>query len=320
MLIRKILKGAGYALLILFVLFCILPYLVPARDFPLFDAKKPYKESLFAEVKGVKLHYRLLETRDSLRGNVLLVHGFSGSTFSWRKNTDSLQKSGYRILLVDLPAYGYSDRASGIDHSTQNRAELLWALIDQLGYGSLEWQLAGHSMGAGVVVQMAKMRENKTGNIVLVDGLAFGRRRGLGWRGGLLYFPPVRRWVQIIAENFYYNEAYFQKLLGLAYSRPAKPEDAQGYLAPFHLKGTTQAVLDSFLAAPKMDTSHNQKLTDRTFLIWGKKDEWVKFAFGEKYAQQNNRPLYTITEAGHNPMETHPSEFNAAFLNFLRKK
>ena len=71
----------------LLLLCCLLCYLgainVHAKKYEVEDLI--FENSQFLTVDEVQLHYRLwLPTEGKNRGNVLLVHGLGGSTYSWR--------------------------------------------------------------------------------------------------------------------------------------------------------------------------------------------------------------------------------------------
>jgi hypothetical protein len=110
---RKVLKFLRITLIILtslFVLLSILPYLLPVNQQKVDFKNPPFAESKFMSIDGKRWHYRQFEPSDSARGTMILVHGFSGSTFSWRKNQQVFADSGYRVISVDLPAFGFSEK------------------------------------------------------------------------------------------------------------------------------------------------------------------------------------------------------------------
>jgi 2-hydroxy-6-oxonona-2,4-dienedioate hydrolase len=297
-------------LFFLLILLCIIPYLIPLSGYQPKEDFKPFAESKYINVEGIKFHYRVIPPKDSLKGNVLLIHGFSGSTFSWRKNIDTLTRQGFRVLLVDLPAFGYSDRNPSLNHVNSKRANWLWQIIASLDPKIGTWTIAGHSMGAGVALAMGFQKPENIQKIVLVDGAAFGGRRG-GWTQTLLAFPPVVRWVAVIAEYRYYNQAYFQELLSTAYSQTADAEAAAGYLAPFKIQGSSEAILGMFRHSQDTIKMTYEKLQAKTGLIWGENDKWVNIQLGKNFVKQYPQArMFTIPQAGHNPMETHPQEFN----------
>jgi 2-hydroxy-6-oxonona-2,4-dienedioate hydrolase len=306
----RYLKKIFKYLFFLLVLLCLIPYLIPLSAYQPDESFKPFVESKYLKIEGVKFHYRVIQPQDSLKGNILLIHGFSGSTFSWRKNIASLSQQGYRVLLVDLPAFGYSDRQPNLNHANSNRAKWLWQIIQNLALQKDKWTIAGHSMGAGVALAMGFQKPENIQKIILVDGAAFGGRRG-GWLQTLLAFPPIVRWVAVVAEYRYYNPAYFQELLSTAYSQPANEEAAAGYLAPFKIQGSSEAILGMFRHSQEPIKMTYEKLQAKTYLVWGENDKWVSIEAGKNFVKQYPQAqLFTIAQAGHNPMETHPKEFN----------
>lgn len=101
------------------------------------------------------------------------MHGFYGSTFTWRKNVNALVDKGFYVVAVDLPGFGYSSKKPGINHSFESRANLLWDFIDTIDGNyeegkRLKWILIGHSLGGAVVTKMAEQRQNQIVKLILV--------------------------------------------------------------------------------------------------------------------------------------------------------
>ena len=168
-LFKKILKIVLAILLSVVLLFCVLPYAFPVNERTLSPGEKPFANSLFTSPENVTIHYRVFEpATDSCKGNILLIHGFCGSTFSWRKNADTFAAHGYRVVAVDIPGYGFSDRTQGINHAATYNARLLWPLLDSVD--TAKWIITGHSMGAGTALAMASLRPLSTEGVILVDG------------------------------------------------------------------------------------------------------------------------------------------------------
>lgn len=324
-MLKKWLKRIGIGILILFVFLSALPYVFPTRQFPHFLEQKSYfPESKFIEIDRVWLHYRVFEPSQKPQGSILFIHGFSGSTFSWRKNIKFFQENGYQVLCIDLPAFGFSDRQ--VEHwnlSNERKIKILWQLATLIN-PETRWHLVGHSMGASYVWNMAIYQPEKVGKVLCVGGLPskFRSARSAGM-SLLLKYPPIKRWIKVIAENFYYKPKKFQELLASAYSQKPHNEDVEGYLAPFEIQGTTEAIVSTFENAPT-DTLNSsagyQDFTGRLALVWGENDLWVKKSLAEDFIQKYPFvPLQIIPQAGHCPMETQAEEFNKILLEFLRK-
>jgi len=324
---KKWLRRIGRFIGILFLILSILPYILPVNKQQVDTNKPPFEESRFTKIDEKLWHYRVFEPDTPQKGNIVLIHGFSGSTFSWRNNQQVFADSGYRVIVIDLPAFGFSEKNhNNFDHSPYAHANNIWRLLDTLGYKNESFSLVGHSMGAATTWSMAGLRPDKTSNLFLVDGAgSMGSNQKSGWGSAILVFclkyPPFLRWIDVIAGAFYFKQAKFKELLNSAYSQTADSVAAAGYLQPFMLKNSGRAVIEGFLynkTSPKLDYS---KLKAPVHLLWGTADKWVPISVAEDF--QKKYPLAKmqhIEGAGHCPMETHAIEFNTYVLLSLLKQ
>lgn len=113
----------------------------------------PFPDSRFYTCGEYDLHYRVVPTAGTCKGRVLMVHGFLCSTYAWRNMAAEMTQRGYECVLVDLPDFGYSTRETR-DMQIIPREELLVSFMESIA-PTEEWILAGHSMGAGVCVNIA---------------------------------------------------------------------------------------------------------------------------------------------------------------------
>jgi len=320
---RKIKWWAKVLLILLafLIIFSITPYLFSVTSEQVINTA-PFSESVFFVTSGVSLHYRMWSPNgENYKGKVLLVHGLGGSTFCWRKNVDALLQAGYLVLIVDLPAFGYSDRKRGMDHSQENRSLLLWSLLDHLD-GTLitemkgdRWNLVGHSMGGGTVAQMAITNQDRTKSVIFVDGavLTGGKPFGI-----LIEYPPVHRWIEVLARKIFFNRDQFSKFLSSAYGIAPSDADIDGYLDPLLLDGTEGALADLMRSATLINENELKELSVPVYAIWGEQDTWVPLE--EAYKIQTILPsvqIYVIPDAAHCPMETQSTAFNRALIEAL---
>lgn len=308
-MIKKFIIGS--MLVLLFTLFG-LPWLVSVgqgADTPTL----PYPNSHFETFYHTRIHYRTWNPEVATERKVLLIHGFSGSTFSFRKLIPLLLAEGYAVTAVDLPAYGYSDREIG-EHTLPDPV-LCWLLlrtVDLQTGNKTPWVIAGHSMGASVAAAIAANWPTQCSRLILIDGVPT-LRPGNGGTGGLLTTGIVRRWAEILARYVFITPGRIEKLLTSAYSQPAPAEAVQGYLEPLKVNGTADAILKKFRytqALPKDSIPD----TLATQVIWGEKDSWIPIQVGNTFLEKHPfAQKIIIPEAGHCPMETHPQECLPAF-------
>lgn len=284
---------------------------------------KPFPESNFVRIDGVNYHYRFFRSSaDSASGNMLFIHGFSGSTFSWRSNVDFFSAQGYNVLLVDMPAFGYSDRSTDVDYSVSSNALRIWALLDSVDRGN--WTIIGHSMGANVAGAMASLKPSLTEAVVFVDGGFFGiKGSGLLSRfvGSILSSRIIKRWAEYLAINRFYNYEKFEDLLSSAYGQRADSISVQGYMNPFiEVQGTASSILEMASAREMLDISP-ERISSPQLIIWGDHDSWIPPGTAAKMKGIfPSAQVLFINGSGHCPMETHSQAFNDGLLRFLEKK
>ena len=298
---------------LLFVII-VLPYLL-YRESSLMIPEKPFDNSNFVTVDEVSLHYRIWES-DEGKGNILLIHGLGGSTFSFRNNVTALLQAGYNVVAVDLPAFGYSDRKRNIDHSQENRARLLWLMIEkiekQFGFDK-QWILMGHSMGASTTIAMANQKTDKVTALGFIDGAVAGDERN-----NLLFkLPPVQQWMKVILKNFVVNKNNVTNFLTSAYGKAPTERDVEGYYLPYTITKTFGAWID-FLGSAK--NSNIEDLVDKdipVIVLWGENDEWVSVDTVDVITVTVSQTYVYIFEGeGHCPNETSPY-FNDKMIELL---
>ncbi|MBI39840.1 MAG: hypothetical protein CMF59_09585 [Leptospiraceae bacterium] len=288
------------------------------------DEKRPYPESRFATIDGVRIHFRWIPSDGGDR-RYILIHGFAASTYSYRHTIHHLKNQGHEILAVDLPGYGFSDRVLEGSHSKFRRAELIWKLVHLLEsspsrYASMEspgrspsrgierWILVGHSMGGSVIAAMTQLYPENVEYLIYIAGSVDG---GPGWfaRNAVRWIPGLKGLITWYAESYSFNEESFKELLTSAYARPPAKEEVDGYLQPFLIPDTAPSILASIENSQDPRTLQMAQSNLPALLIWGDGDEWVVPEVGRALHQDIKLSLlYMIEGAGHCPMETHPEQ------------
>jgi len=282
----------------------------------------PFPNSHFAVVDGVRLHYRTWSGSGNLQQEtVLLVHGFSGSTFSWEKTAPALQQAGFEVVAIDIPPFGYSDKSPALNASSTARAALLKQWQDSI-FPEREWHLVGHSMGGGIVQALALMYPEKTASMIFVAGAIFGEVKPTEARNkSLLRFRPVQTLVGNLAERHFITSRRIRNMLQSAFGALPEQEEILAYYHPLQIPGTARAIIASSTNSREIETLNAKDLNLPVLGIWGENDTWVPLASRQKILDSIPRVrLEIIPDSGHNPMETHPEAFNKHLLNFLLKK
>lgn len=305
----RILKAAMGTMLTL----CLLPYLVPLPERAALPLQSPFDNGAMIEHCDRRWHLQRWEPAGQPRAMVLLLHGFAGSTYSWRLTGPALAEAGYRVVAIDRAPYGYGERRP----SAQPVSTCMTGIARAEAAG-LPVVAVGHSMGAALAARVAVGLEAQGQGLVLVDG-GFGTRsaRNLSGRAPeiLLRFPPLARWAEVLAHWYLLRPERFARTLASAYGRDVGTEEAEGYRLPLLLAGTAPSIFASTAAEPPFDPA---TLRLPILIVWGERDTWVPPAVGRRvHDMLRHADMHVIEGAGHNPMETHPDPFVERLLSFL---
>ena len=84
---------------------------------------------------------------------VLFIHGLGSYLKFWRYQLDAFAAQGYRVIAVDLPGYGKSDKPSSFPYTMEAMADAVHELAQKLDAGKPI--LVGHSMGGQTTLSYA---------------------------------------------------------------------------------------------------------------------------------------------------------------------
>lgn len=304
------------------VILLVAPFVIPLPEQPDMTAEALAPGTgRFVTVDGVKTHVLDIGPRDGPA--VVLIHGFGGSTYSWRDTIPALASNGYRAVALDLKGFGLSDKSFEEDYGHPSQAIFVAGAMDELGIDRAS--IAGHSMGASVVGHFAALFPERVNKLVLVDGTVNVDEDGPGFDpiSWLIQFPPIRQWARIIMR-WQLNEETVAARLRTAYHDPEKltQEIENGYLTPQRVKDWELALLGIVRDSNKNSLSSSlQNTIDAPMLIvWGEQDTWVPLGRGRVLAESlPTSDLSIIPDSGHLPMEEQAELFNDVLLDFLRE-
>ncbi|WP_447007434.1 alpha/beta fold hydrolase [Saccharothrix isguenensis] len=116
----------------------------------------------FATVDGLRIHY----VAGGEGRPLVLLPGWPQTWWEYRKVMPALAAAGRRVIAVDLPGMGGSDKpASGYDKKTT--AGVVHGLIRELGYEQVD--VAGHDVGSQVAFSLAVNHPESVRKIAMLD-------------------------------------------------------------------------------------------------------------------------------------------------------
>jgi len=137
-------------------------YHLPTAEFDEIDYGYEVKS---AQVRNIKMGYI-----DEGEGDVLLlIHGLGSNAKGWQRNIPAWT-AGHRVIAVDLPGYGYSDKGH-YRYSMSFYATVLKEFLAGLGIERATW--VGHSMGAQIAMVAALEEPEAVSGLVLISPAGF---------------------------------------------------------------------------------------------------------------------------------------------------
>lgn len=136
-------------------------------------------EGDIVEVQGLKVHAVVEGTGPDL----VLIHGSSGNTRDFTFSLTDRLKDRYRVIVLDRPGLGWSDRLPRGAEGIHEQAAVLRAAAQALGADKPI--VLGHSYGAAVALAWALDAPDRTAAVVNVSGPSHP------WKGPLPRFYRV---------------------------------------------------------------------------------------------------------------------------------
>jgi pimeloyl-ACP methyl ester carboxylesterase len=119
----------------------------------------------FLDVNGVRLHYVERGSGEPLvllHGNGSMIQDFESSGLI------DLAAKNYRVIVIDRPGFGHSDRPRNVIWTPDAQAELIKLALDRLSVSNAT--VLGHSWGASVAVALALKYPDLIRGLVLASG------------------------------------------------------------------------------------------------------------------------------------------------------
>lgn len=158
---------------------------VEARRAEASAARNAAPEARLVPVKGGNLNVVVLEPRGRPSGRTLvLLHGASGNLKDLQVSIGERLAARHRVILIDRPGHGRSDRLGGRAMSSPARqADAVVQALDALGVGRVV--VVGHSWSGSLATNLALDHADRVSGLVTISGATHP------WPGGVAWYNPV---------------------------------------------------------------------------------------------------------------------------------
>jgi len=147
----------------------------------------------FVPVTGGRLHVlELAPARPSDAPPIVLLHGASGNLEDQRLTLGHALATRRRVILIDRPGHGYSDRPGGrSDASPGSQAALVAQALGRLGIGRAV--VVGHSWAGALAAALVLDFPERVAGLVLLAPVTHPWPGGIFWYNTLATTPLIGR-------------------------------------------------------------------------------------------------------------------------------
>jgi pimeloyl-ACP methyl ester carboxylesterase len=251
---------------------------------------------------------------------VICVHGLGATKASFLPTVAALADH-HRVIAMDLPGFGDSDKPIAAAYDAPYFARAIEALLDELEIERAH--LIGNSMGGRVAIEMGLLRPERTEKIALLSpALAWLRNRRWRW---LLQAPlPLLGLIQpaprVITEPIVRNLVPGGKD---GWSAAGVDEFLRSYLTPRGRVAFYEAARNIYIDEPHGEQGFWTRLADmspETLFIWGRQDQLVPIAFMKHVERALPAARHLELDCGHVPQLEAPKETHRAIREFFAER
>ena len=251
-------------------------------------------------------------------GEVLLaLHGLGGTKGSFLPTVAALSDR-FRVIAVDLPGFGDSDKPIGAPYDARFFARAAIDLLDELEVDRAH--LVGNSLGGRIALEIALRDPGRVGRVALLaPSLAW--RRGRPWVPLLRLTRPELGLVQIAPRAVV--EAIVHRLIPGAddgWTAAGVDEFLRAYLTPAGRAAFYAAARQIYLDEPHGADgfwTRLRTLQPDALFVWGSLDKLVPIAFARHITTALPHARQLVLNCGHVPQIESPRETHTAIAAFL---
>jgi pimeloyl-ACP methyl ester carboxylesterase len=249
----------------------------------------------------------------------LLIHGLGGSKVSFLPTVAALAPER-RVISVDLPGFGDSDKPIRAAYDPPYFASAMIALLDALELERAD--VVGNSMGGRVALELGLQHPGRVGRLALLaPSLAWLRNRP--WALPLKLIVPQLGLIQPAPR------ALIERVVALAvpagedeWTTAGVDEFLRAYLTPRGRSAFYTAARNIYLEEPHGPHgfwTELPSLAAPSLFIWGERDTLVPRGFARHVREALPRSEHLELSCGHLPQLEAPRETHAAIREFFAR-
>lgn len=274
------------------------------------------EHSNFVDIDGITVHYQ--EFGDPADPTLVLIHGFTASTYVWKTVAPVLAENGFHIIAPDLPGFGFSEKPAWFDYSIASHSRVVQRLMNRLGIGKAT--IVGSSYGGAVGTWLTLDNPERVSKLILVGAVCNNDPKN----NPILKLAGVPGVGEVITPFLVDSKAFLkfrmQNTLDPSNHSLITNDRIDSVQRPIKAADGHRSVL---LTSRNWDAERIEKdaglIEQPTLLIWGENDRVIPIKYGEwLYENILNSRFVVLTNCGHVPMEERPEIFVELVTEFCK--
>lgn len=244
---------------------------------------------------------------------VVLVHGWGASVYSFAETIPALAMAGYRVVAIDLPGYGLSDKPTDEGRwATRALSDVVLGATKALGIE--RFTVVGHSMGGAIALDIACRGVPGLSGLVLVNAVGLGLVPAIPLLK-LLSPKFVDRFTPVLLTR-----GLVRVILALAFGTRGRPNerDVDEYWAPSRFREYAWACRACVHRGTWRRTPENELRSLRVpaLVIAGGRDPMV-FGCATRARLLPESRVVVVGDGGHLVLQECAARVNAEIVRFL---
>lgn len=260
-----------------------------------------------SDLKFTKIDNLLVRYLDKNKSGapLLLLHGLGGSIESWTNNINFLS-SKFRIIALDLPGFGLSDKPK-ISYSIKFYVDFLEKFVKRIKLSHLF--IIGSSLGGHIAVEFSLRNRKIIDKLILISPAGSLPKSFKGTR-------ELKRYITIVNAR---SSKDINKILSSIDTSMVNRSYAESMYKRLSLPGAKEAFISALKGSARAQRYNNQleKIDTSMLLIWGKRDRMIPLEFIRPFMEHGNSRIIIIENCGHRPHVENPRLFNKVVKDFL---
>ena len=282
------------------------------------DAVEHSENSHFVHVDGANVHYQ--EFGNPGDPTLLLIHGYTASTFVWHTVAPMFADEGFHVVAVDMLGFGYSEKPRWFDYSIESQARMAVRFMDRLGIGRAT--VVGSSYGGAVAATLALDYAERVEKLVLVDAVC---------NDNVLRHPILRlaaipgigeSIMPFFADAKTFHKRRMRKTLSPANYNLISDERVASVRRPLAAADAHHALLATSRNWHAKRVAYDAPLIKQpTLIIWGEDDHVTPIEDGHLLHERIlHSRMVVLRDCGHLPMEERSQLFTELVTEFCHDR